>query len=191
MWAGQGEQPIWEQGLLSALFAPSGLPGAFSITVNTIGNVPVWAGIIAIASLIVLDWRGLRAAMLVALTFASDLAALLVKIVVERERPSTAVVEQVLGADNFSFPSGHTVRATALVAVVIWLLTPVRLRVPLAAIGGLLAGLVMAYARVSLGVHWPTDTIGGTLLGITWFALTAILVFGITQPRQQVDSTPC
>jgi membrane-associated phospholipid phosphatase len=34
----------------------------------------------------------------------------------------------------------------------------------------------MAYARVALGVHFPTDTLGGLLLGICWFALTAAFV---------------
>ena len=190
LWARQGEQQVWEQGLLNALLSPVGLTGAFSSLVNAIGNVPLWAGIIAVATLLILDRRGALAAVLVALSFASDLAAFAVKIVVERDRPETAAVEQFFGADSFSFPSGHTVRATALVTIVIWLLAPARLRVPLAVAGGLLAGLVMGYARVSLGVHWPTDTIGGTLLGLFWFALTAILVFGIVQPRQQVDGPP-
>ncbi len=46
-----------------------------------------------------------------------------------------------------------------------------------AAIGSaVLGGLVMAYARVALGVHFPSDTFGGLLLGICSFALTAVIV---------------
>jgi undecaprenyl-diphosphatase len=61
--------------------------------------------------------------------------------------------------------------------VVFWLLAPAGWRLRLAVIGGLIAGTVMGYARVSLGVHWPTDTLGGTLLGLGWFAVTAALVW--------------
>ena len=190
VWASQGAQAVWEQGLLNQLLSPAGLPGTLSNIVNAIGNLPVWAVIIAISALALYDRRGVKAGALVALSFASDLAAFVVKILVERDRPDTAAVQQFFGADNFSFPSGHTVRATALVAAVIWLLAPASIRVPLAVIGGAIAGLVMGYARVSLGVHWPTDVIGGTLLGISWFALTTVLVFGRPEPGHEVDGAP-
>jgi hypothetical protein len=36
--------------------------------------------------------------------------------------------------------------------------------------------LGMAYARISLGVHFPTDTLGGLVLGLGWFAATAALI---------------
>ena len=181
---------VWEQGLLNQLLSPAGLPGTLSNIINAIGNLPVWAGIIAICALVLFNRRGVKAGALVALSFASDLAAFVVKILVERDRPDTAAVQQFFGADNFSFPSGHTVRAAALVAAVIWLLAPASIRVPLAVVGGLIAGMVMGYARVSLGVHWPTDVIGGTLLGISWFALTTVLLFGRPEPRDEVDGTP-
>jgi membrane-associated phospholipid phosphatase len=187
VWARLGSQAVWEQGLLAALLAPSGVLGTISETVNTAGNLPLWALVIVVAAVAMFVLRGLRAAALVLLTFLSDLAAFLVKVIVERARPDTAAVEQFFGADNFSFPSGHTVRAAALIAVVIWLMAPSRTRVPLALLGGLISGLVMGYARVSLGVHWPTDTIGGTLLGLAWFALTTVLVWRVAKPPPELD----
>jgi membrane-associated phospholipid phosphatase len=146
-------------------------------TLNAAGNLPVWAVVIGIASVATGILRGLSAAILVALSFASDLAAFGVKLVVERDRPETAAVEQFFGFDSFSYPSGHTVRAAALVATLIWLFVPARYRLSLAVLGGAAAGAAMGFARVALGVHWPTDTIGGTLLGIAWFALCAALIW--------------
>jgi undecaprenyl-diphosphatase len=133
--------------------------------------------------------RGLMAAILVALSFASDLAAFVTKILVERDRPETAAVEQIFGYETFSYPSGHTVRAAAFVAVVGWLLVPARWRLHAALVGGLTAGAVMGYARVSLGVHWPTDTLGGTLLGLAWFAITAFVV-DVTVPSRSAAKVP-
>ena len=181
IWARFASPAPWEPGLMTALASQPGIVGDMSSAINLVGNLPVWAVVVAVTAVAMGALRGVRAAFLVALSFASDLAAFVVKLLVERDRPETAAVEQFFGFDSFSYPSGHTVRATALVAVVIWLLAPQKWRLPLAVIGGVIAGAVMGYARVSLGVHWPTDTIGGTLLGLGWFAITTALL--LSGPR--------
>jgi len=185
IWARFASPAAWEPGVLLALALEPGLGGDASRAINTLGNLPVWAIVVAVAALVFGVLRGAAAALLVALSFASDLAAFVVKIFVERDRPATAAVEQFFGFDSFSYPSGHTVRAAALVTVVVWLIAPLRWRLPVALIGGVSAGLVMGYARVSLGVHWPTDTLGGTLLGLGWFALTAALLWPLTVPAER------
>jgi undecaprenyl-diphosphatase len=186
VWAKYLSPADWEIQALTNLAAQPNPLGAVVSALNALGNLPVWAVVIAVASVTVGYVRGLAAGVLVALTFASDLVAFLVKVLVERDRPDTAAVHEFFGPDNFSYPSGHTVRATAFVAVLIWLFVPARLRLPLAVMGGAVAGLVMGYARVSLGVHWPTDVIGGTLLGLGWFAVTSALIW--VQPREKADS---
>jgi undecaprenyl-diphosphatase len=176
-WARYMSPADWEVTTLQALATNGGPLALASSTLNMVGNLPLWAIVVGLTSLLVWRERGGRAAALVALTFASDLMAFLVKLLVERGRPDTEIVRQFYGPDSFSYPSGHTVRAAAFVATLIWVFAPVRLRLPLAVIGGALAGAVMGYARVSLGVHWPTDVIGGTLLGLAWFAVTAALLW--------------
>jgi len=176
-WARISDPALWEMDAIAAFANEPSEVTALVATLNAVGNLPVWAVVIGLASVATGILRGLAAAILVALTFASDLAAFGVKVLVERQRPDTAAVEQFFGVDNFSYPSGHTVRAAALIATLIWLFAPARYRLPLAIVGGVAAGAVMGFARVSLGVHWPTDTIGGTLLGIAWFALTAALIW--------------
>jgi membrane-associated phospholipid phosphatase len=174
-----------DQELVDGLAAGPDLIGQVSGAINVIGNVPNWALIVVISAAALGLLSGARAAILVVLSLVSDVAAFVVKALVERQRPETAATEQFFGMDDFSFPSGHTVRAAAFAAVVLWLIAPKKWRVQLAVIGGVVAGAVMGYARVSLGVHWPTDTIGGTLLGLGWFALTTAAVwFGLQRPQE-------
>jgi undecaprenyl-diphosphatase len=184
-WARFASPASWEPGILSAIALQAGLAGDIFRGINTAGNLPIWAAIVAVAAGATWWLRDGRAAGLVALSLAADLAAFGVKIVVERQRPETAAVEQLLGPDSFAFPSGHVVRAVALVAALIWVFAPPVMRLRLALAGAAIAGLVMGFARVALGVHWPTDALGGALLGAAWFGLTAWLV----TVRQTVDTS--
>ncbi|HUR17282.1 MAG TPA: phosphatase PAP2 family protein, partial [Candidatus Limnocylindrales bacterium] len=148
IWAKLYSPASWEAGVLLALNNPQGLAGDIAGGLNGVGNLPVWAVVTAGLALLLGVARGIPAGLLVALSALSDGAAYLVKLLVERDRPDTAATEQFFGSDAFSYPSGHTVRATALVAVVAWLLLPQRWRLPGAIVFGIAAGAAMGWARV-------------------------------------------
>ena len=175
-WARFASPASWEQGVVAAVALGPGIFSDLVGLINTVGNLPIWIALTAVIAVGVALARGLRAAFLVGLSLLSDVVALAVKIVVERQRPETAATEHFFGADSFAFPSGHVVRAVALVAVLAWILAPPPIRLRLALVSAVLAGTVMGYARVAIGVHWPTDALGGALLGTAWFAITACLI---------------
>jgi undecaprenyl-diphosphatase len=92
---------------------------------------------------------------------AEGLTAVL-KIVTERARPPLAdptIQALVSVPESHSFPSGHAATAFAA-ATVVGLLHP-RLRAPLLALA-----LMVAVSRVYLGVHFWSDVLVGSLLGV-------------------------
>ena len=100
--------------------------------------------------------------MAVAGTFGVDAA---VKAVVKRPRPEGSV----LAALAESFPSGHVAQAALLaMAVPLALRIVTKRRWPGAVAGTLLAAVavVTSITRVHGGTHWPSDVIGGALLGV-------------------------
>jgi len=85
----------------------------------------------------------------------------LVKNTVKRNRPYDVlkgITNLVVPIDKFSFPSGHTAGAT-VAAVLVWYFFPA-----LGLLTAVWAGTV-AFARICVGVHYPTDIIAGALLG--------------------------
>ena len=62
--------------------------------------------------------------------------------------------------DDFSFPSGHTAASFASVTA-LWLAGKKQW-----ALAALPLGVLIAFSRIYLFVHYPTDIIGGVLVGV-------------------------
>ena len=121
-------------------------------------------------------WLGKRGADAVAvlLVLIPDGINLALKVLVDRPRPEFSIL--ISPPSNPSFPSGHAVHAFLLFGLLIIIVgetvKPFWLRT---AIQGLLGATILACgaSRVYLGVHWPSDVLGGFLLG--GFSIVAIL----------------
>lgn len=92
----------------------------------------------------------------------SDLVLLMLKTGYPRPRPSHVLngVILPLGVDNeSSFPSGHTTRAFAVASLV-------SLRMGRKYVFLLVLAIGVALSRIIIGVHFPSDVVGGAFLGI-------------------------
>jgi undecaprenyl-diphosphatase len=71
-----------------------------------------------------------------------------------------------------SFPSGHATSSMIFYLALALALTAHTRWNRLAAAGAVLLSLLIGISRVMLGVHWPSDVIGGWAFGMLWVLLT-------------------
>ena len=108
-------------------------------------------------------YRKAGAAVLAGLVLEVVCCNLILKPLVARIRPcdvNTAVQLLISRPDDFSFPSGHTGASFAAVSALCC--SRSRLWIP-----SLVLAVLIAFSRLYLYVHYPTDILAGMLLGIT------------------------
>jgi undecaprenyl-diphosphatase len=103
---------------------------------------------------------------------------LVVKVIVARPRPT---IEHLSHLSSLSFPSEHTTQAAGIYLTIAIMLSQGLKRGwrEGAIVFAVLIALAVAWSRVYLGVHYPTDVAAGLLLGWGW----ALLVFHYARPK--------
>jgi membrane-associated phospholipid phosphatase len=105
-------------------------------------------------------------------------------LLVHRPRPNVTHLDQA--PPTSSFPSGHTAATVALwgaiaVLVVRYATHIAWRRIALAA--AIVLPIVVACSRLYRGMHFPTDVLGGALLGFAWLQATTRLFFSAVTDR--------
>lgn len=145
-------------------------------TVSRLGDGGFWYGLMLL--LIVLDGRAgaVASAHLLATGGVALVLYKALKHTTRRPRPFASdrrIRAWVAPLDEFSFPSGHTLHAVSFTLVALahypalaWVLIPFTASV--------------AASRVVLGLHYPSDVLAATVIGIALASLTLWLAPGIT-----------
>ncbi len=146
------------------------------VTITGLG----WVQILLIIALFV-DWKNLRRGSwsrhdlvvpLVAGYLVSGAVNALLKHFLDRDRPSNfAWVDALEDVHYHSFSSGHTASSFGIAMTLFWLTRGT----PRAMWGrwALVWAAWVGFSRVYVGVHWPTDIVSGTCVGIlcgTWLS---------------------
>ncbi len=152
-----------------------------ALTFSAVGSATWMTPVSAV--LLVVFWRKSRVMgryFLISLGGAMLLNVVL-KALIGRVRPQ--IVEWLWQEGDKSFPSGHATMAAALSLTLIALLWRTGWRWPLM-IACTLYTLLMGAARVYVGVHYPTDVLGGWALGLSWSAGAAMILWSRLKAAQ-------
>jgi membrane-associated phospholipid phosphatase len=108
-----------------------------------------------------------------AVVIGDALMTILVKLVMDRARPTLNPIADLLGP---AFPSGHASMAAAFYAAAALVLTHGRSRAVTRALGGAAIAIAVAVAasRVFLDLHWLSDVVAGLAFGWGWFAFSVL-----------------
>jgi undecaprenyl-diphosphatase len=171
---GSGIGPGW---LSKAMLNWSALGSGHNVTI-----------IVIVAALgLLISKRPREAGVVIACSLGTSILVNTLKPIFERARPS--IVQHIDTVTGFSFPSGHTTTATAIYATLGVLVASGvqerRLKIFVFAISAFIP-LLVGSTRVFLGVHYPTDVLGGWCLGLAW-ALALGVINDMLQRRGMVE----
>jgi undecaprenyl-diphosphatase len=174
----EGETQAFDVKILQALrsatdpskpIGPEWLEGALLDLTALGGSTVLGLIVLSIAGFLVLQGRGRTAVVILMTAISGEVLNAVMKRAFNRTRPS--VVPHLRDVYTASFPSGHAMES----AIVYLTLGAILMRVAerrltkLYCLGiAVLLTALTGISRVYLGVHYPTDVLGGWIVGFLW-----------------------
>lgn len=158
------------------LHSSSGLTYFFSHMTNIFGDKGGIIVAVLLALVLYLLFKQKEATIWFAVTVVLSLALnTVIKVIIGRERPDIHRLAAFANEAGKSFPSGHSIFATIIFGSIFFIclgkLKNCSSKILLGILCIILIALVM-FSRIFVGVHYPSDTIGGFLEGISILLLT-------------------
>ncbi|WP_394022770.1 phosphatase PAP2 family protein [Anaerococcus martiniensis] len=182
-----GPWTSFEIGILDAIQKLS-TPGLdkFMVTITSLGNMSIiWIAFIIIF-LSTKEYKTMGKVMVLGFILNLIIVNLLLKNIFTRVRPFNIVNYANLlipALKDGSFPSGHTSYAFTIFTIVLFMAKKKSLKV----LTGILAVLI-AFSRLYLYVHFPTDVIGGAIIGFI-LAILAMKIYFTKNIREKLANT--
>jgi undecaprenyl-diphosphatase len=142
--------------------------------ITMMGNLGVIWFVISSLMFLKVEYRIIGIGVILAVALTTIIGEGIIKHIVKRKRPFYGDSDKELLISRpitYSFPSGHTASSFAVAAVFIETDNAASLEIIL------LASLI-AFSRIYLGVHYPSDVIGGGIIGFLCGLLTVMLFLG-------------
>jgi len=138
--------------------------------ISWFGTMPVSLIMVLITAIVFFIFKYKREALFTILTLSSGLISTVIKLMIDRPRPTKDLVRIIEITRQQSFPSGHTLFYTIFFGFLIIMMGNLKsvnhyLRIIIAVFSGAMI-LLVPFSRIYLGAHWFTDVLGGAMLGI-------------------------
>ena len=145
------------------------------IFITTLGNAGVFWVCLGIVLAVIPKTRRCGICMIFAMALTFILGNLIIKNVVARPRPfslATDIVLKIPQPGEYSFPSGHTMNAfSGATTIFLFYRKP--------GVAAFVLASLIAFSRMYLFVHYPTDILAGAVWGI----VDALVIFRLTSKK--------
>lgn len=148
--------------------------------------------VLAVAGFLALQTRYRTALVVLATAASGELANYALKAAFMRPRPT--IVPHLRDVVSTSFPSGHAMESAIIyltLGAMMMRIAERRLTKIYCLTVAVLLTLLVGVSRVFLGVHYPTDVIGGWIIGFVWASLCWLVeqrfepVIGVKEERDK------
>ena len=144
---------------------------SLAITVTSIGGAPgMIAILVAVIGVLAFQRRWKKVAVFSGVVLGGRVVVEVLKLLVDRPRPSFGPYP--VSVSSLSFPSAHAANSMITFLAIAMLIIPARFRV-IAVTAAVSLSVVVGGTRPVLGVHWPSDVVGGWAFGIAWIVMLA------------------